>query len=309
MKTVVAFLLFAAVASAVYTKSDFSIWAKKYNKAYASREEEDMRFKIWINNRKYYDKFNTEGHSWTLGPNQFTDFTADEFEAKYLMQSREFVNGTATMPSAVSDVDWTSSCAAVKDQGSCGSCWAFSTTGSIEPCRKITGDGQLISLSEQYLVDCCTGACCNGCSGGTIAGAMKCAESGLPSESSYPYTGIKKTCQKATLVTKITSYTAVTSGDVNQLQSLLMTQPVSVTIDARLLSGYTGGIWCPSTCSTSTLDHAVVLVGLNTESKYYKIRNSWGASWGESGYFRMCWGTNQCGIATAASQPKGCVAA
>jgi len=227
------------------------------------------------------------------------------------MTPQTFKNITIDEPSVgASDVDWTSKCTGIKDQGQCGSCWTFATTGSIEACRNIQGGG-LTSLSEQQLVDCCTGLCCNGCSGGTITGALKCAQSGLPTESAYPYTAVDtaacKTGQK--MVTKIDSYTTVAQGSVSGLQNALQTEPIAVAIDARVLSSYKSGIWCPSACSTTSLDHAVVLVGLNNGSSYYKIRNSWGTSWGESGYFRMCIGNNQCGIATSAAYPKGCHAA
>ncbi|KAH3758002.1 cysteine proteinase [Pelomyxa schiedti] len=298
-------LLFVAVASA--SLAEFRQWAVEHGKTYAPLQEQ-LRYRIWSKNMKEFAKFNAEGHSWTVGPNKFTDLTPEEFESQYLMRPQIHPNVTViSAPTAVADVDWTSKCTGVKDQGQCGSCWTFGSIGAIEACRNILGDGQLISLSEQDLVDCCTGICCSGCDGGTIVGAFKCAESGLPTEASYPYTAVDTAdCLKSTKVTKVTSYTSVTSGSVSGLQTALETQPIAVAIDARLLSSYKSGIWCPSACSTSSLDHAVLLVGLNNAQAYYKIKNSWGTSWGESGYFRMCIGTNQCGIATDAAYPKGC---
>lgn len=304
-------LLVLLVATATSSRLAFNKWAEQHGKKYANDYERDMRYAIWSNNMNYFHKFNKEGHSWQVGPNKFTDLTTEEFEALYLMKPQVHANVTVQNPTVTaSDVDWTSSCTPVKDQGQCGSCWSFGTTGSIEACRKVTGDGQLVSLSEQDLVDCCTGLCCNGCSGGTIVGALKCAQAGLPTESSYPYTAVDTASCKTTptKVTKITSYVAVTSGSVSGLQTALQTEPIAVAIDARLLSSYKSGIWCPGACSTSSLDHAVLLVGLNNAQAYYKIKNSWGAAWGESGYFRMCIGNNQCGIATSAAYPKGCVA-
>ncbi|KAH3744500.1 cathepsin L1 [Pelomyxa schiedti] len=301
-------LLVAAVAA--YSRSDFQKWATQYGKHYESDRQASLRFKIWQHNMDYYNKFNAEGHSWTLGPNKFTDLTSEEFESSYLMKPQVHRNVTVVSGTAATDVDWTAKCEKPKDQGQCGSCWTFGSIGAIEACRNILGDGQLISLSEQDLVDCCTTLRQNGCSGGTIQGAFACAESGLPTEEAYPYTAVdtKDCIVKETMVTKITTYTGITSGSDTQLQTALVTQPIAVAIDARLLSAYTGGIWCPSACSTSTLDHAVLLIGLNTAEQSYKIKNSWGTSWGEQGYFRMCIGKNQCGISTDAAYPKGCTA-
>ncbi|KAH3744658.1 cysteine proteinase [Pelomyxa schiedti] len=297
MKAALIIALMVATAAA-WTRLDFQKWAAEHNKNYETENKASLRFKIWLHNMESNARFNAQGHSWTVGANKFTDLTPEEFESMYLMRPQ--VHGNVTTKSARGlvgeTVDWTSDCTAVKDQGDCGSCWTFATTGSIETCRKITGDGELISLSEQQLVDCCTGACCNGCKGGTIQGGLKCAESGLTTETAYPYTEVDtKDCKEpSSLSTKITSLTAITSGSVSQLQSALKTQPIAVAIDARLLSPYTGGIWCPDACSTSTLDHAVLLVGIDTTAKepYYKIKNSWGARWGEEGYFRMCIGDN-----------------
>ena len=309
MKTVFLVALLVAAAAA-YTRFDFQKWAAEYGKKYDSEDQASLRFKIWSHNMKFFDKFNAEGHSWTVGANKFTDLTPEEFQSQYLMKPQVHGNVTVVQGTAASDVDWTDKCEKPKDQGSCGSCWTFGSIGAIEACRNILGDKQLISLSEQDLVDCCTGLCCSGCTGGTIVGAFKCAESGLPTEEAYPYTAVDtKACvTKETMVTKIASYVEVTKGSDSALQSALLTQPIAVAIDARLLSPYTGGIWCPDACSTSSLDHAVLLIGLNTAEQSYKIKNSWGTSWGEGGYFRMCIGKNQCGISTSAAYPKGCSA-
>merc|ERR1712187_747035 len=194
----------------------------------------------------------------------------------------------------------------VKNQGQCGSCWAFSTTGSTEGAWKIAGNS-LVSLAEQQLVDC--DKVDSGCNGGLMDNGFSFLEKNAAcTESSYTYTARDGTCQASGCSVAIpqggvTGYKDV-SGE-SGLASAVQQQPVSVAIEADLSSFqlYSGGVMSGS-CGTQ-LDHGVLAVGFGTDGgvEYWKVKNSWGASWGESGYIRMKKGINQCGIANQPSYP------
>ena len=221
-----------------------------------------------------------------------------------------------SLPSAV---DWVTSGAvtAVKNQGQCGSCWAFSTTGAIEGAYAIA-TGSLTSLSEEELVQCDTTD--NGCGGGLMDNAFKWVEThGLASEASYGYTsgtGTAGTCSSSksnSPVVTISGYTDVASEDEVALKSAVAQQPVSVAIEAdqSVFQLYSSGVLDSSSCGTS-LDHGVLIVGYGTDSDgtdYWKVKNSWGSTWGEEGFIRLVRGNNMCGVATEPSYPTGAATA
>merc|ERR1711916_194864 len=189
------------------------------------------------------------------------------------------------------------------DQGQCGSCWAFSTTGGLEGAWQIS-TGSLTSMSEQQFVDCAKSAGA-GCQGGDMGSAFQWAESqNVATESSYPYTARDGSC-KSSFTTAIpsggvTGYKSVGSlfskATVATLESAIDLGPVSIAIEADQASfqHYTGGI-LSSGCGTN-LDHGVLAVGYNTAENYWLVKNSWGASWGDNGYIKIAQANNVCGV-------------
>jgi C1A family cysteine protease len=204
----------------------------------------------------------------------------------------------------VGDIDWRTQGAVtpIKDQGQCGSCWAFSTTGGMEGCVKIAS-GSLISMSEQQLVDCDKTS--YGCNGGLMTNAYNyiIKHGGICSEAAYPYTARTGTCKDTTCtsVATLSGFTNIATGSVSGLQNACAIEPVSIAVDASNFSPYRSGIF--SNCGTS-LNHGITLVGYLV-NQYWICKNSWGTSWGEAGYIRLAWG-NTCGIANMATYPTGC---
>lgn len=201
----------------------------------------------------------------------------------------------------------------VKNQKKCGSCWAFSTTGAVEGALAVA-TGKLISLSEEELVQCDSNGD-HGCKGGLMNNAFEwIAANPLCTEAQYPYTsglGLTGTCQRNCVGTvTLTSHKDVPAGDEDALQAAVAKQPVSVAIEAdkSAFQLYRAGVLDSEGCG-SQLDHGVLVVGYGTDADsgtdFWKVKNSWGPTWGEGGYIRMARGKNMCGIAQQPSYPKG----
>jgi len=215
---------------------------------------------------------------------------------------------------APTSVDWRKQgyVTPVKDQGQCGSCWAFSAIASLEG-QHFKKTGQLVSLSEQNLVDCSGKFGNQGCNGGLMDQAFDYikANKGVDTEASYPYKAVDQKCKfkAANVGATVTGYTDVTSGDESALtDAIASVGPISVAIDASHDSFqlYSSGIYNEPDCSSSELDHGVTAVGYDTsaDGDFYIVKNSWAASWGMDGYIQMSRNkNNQCGIATSASYP------
>jgi len=298
---------------------EFSKFVSTYGKSY-DKEEMVKRFAIFADNLDTIKTHNAANQSWKMAVNEFADMTWEEFRVGRFGYSgmkrinhRAVVNtaGLFTLPASV---DWTTKNAVtgVKNQGQCGSCWAFSTTGSTEGSVAIK-TGRLSSLSEQQLVDCSTSYGNMGCNGGLMDYAFQyiIANGGLCSEEAYPYTGADGTCTSTSCqsVSSITSYQDVSQDSEAALMAAVAQQPVSVAIEADQ-SGfqfYSSGVF-NGACGTA-LDHGVLAVGYGTEggSDYWKVKNSWGASWGMQGYILLSKGIQQpygqCGIAMEPSYP------
>jgi C1A family cysteine protease len=299
------FAMLFTVAAAM----DWEEYKNQFGKVYNGNDEDEQRMAIFEENKQMWGEHESGA---VLGATQFSDLTAQEF-ADYTA-IRGFVpaenqglpkvgvheyNGEELAES----VDWTTKGAVtqVKDQGQCGSCWAFSTTGGLEGAWQIA-TGSLTSMSEQFFVDCSKQN--SGCNGGLMDYAFSFAEgTAVATEDSYAYTARDGTC-KSSYTTAIpaggvTGYTDVSSS-ASALKSALNAGPVSVAIqaDQSVFQQYTGGV-ISSGCG-SNLDHGVTAVGYDGDT--IKVKNSWGSSWGVSGYVSI--DASQCGITTSASYPK-----
>jgi len=299
-------------------KVSFADWMHVHEKMYTASEFA-QRFQNFRNTMDYIEKTNADpSNTYTVGLNKFSDLSPEEFASIYLgsrfdaterlANAGEFVNYTFA---DADNINWAARGAVTppKDQGSCGSCWSFSTTGSVEGLNQIY-TGSLISLSEQNLMDCSGGYGNQGCNGGWMDSAFKyiIANNGIEREANYPYEGKVGSCRFNAAYTgaSMRSFQDVQAGNEGALQNANNVQPVSVAIDASKLQSYKSGIFNPAGCSTTSLDHGVLVVGYGNEGgDYWIIKNSWGLNWGNGGYFWMARNAgNMCGVASAASVPR-----
>jgi C1A family cysteine protease len=320
---------FAAVSSQSLRKRElvegdewkqFSNFQERFSKKYETFEEMESRFQIFRSNLRNIILHNLDStQNFTMGINQFTDLTPQEFKDQYVGGLKSEVGSygcksfSSSASGAPSSIDWRQKGAvtSVKDQGQCGSCWTFSATGAVEGAWAIS-KGQLVDLSEQELVDCATGIAygSHGCNGGQMEGAFKfIIENGQCSLSSYPYTAKDGSCQKCSAVAHISSCSDVKPNDQISLKAAVAQQPVAIAIEAdtRYFQSYSGGILTSSSCGTS-LDHGVLIVGYGTENgiDYWTVKNSWGTSWGDKGYVKIARSssTNDPGICGIAMDPS-----
>jgi len=324
-KLVFFFVLLATAfaTSRVEYQNAFISFMHKHGKTYAT-DEFPIRFASFKKNYDFIQTHNMrKDRSFKVAMNKFGDLSSQEFASVYngVKVPKGYVHETTfTTPnlSLPDSFDWRTKGAVtgVKDQGQCGSCWSFSTTGSVEGCHFLT-KGSLVGLSEQNLVDCSTAQGNEGCNGGLMTAAMDyiISNGGIDSETSYPYTATgPNTCQysASNIASQESSYTNVASGDENALQTSVSQGPTSVAIDASHSSFqfYSSGVYNEPDCSSSALDHGVLAVGWGSDptgGAYWIVKNSWNTSWGQSGYIWMSRNNNnQCGIATMATLPQTC---
>lgn len=299
----------------------FTSWMKQYKMTFATPVEFKYRLSVFAKNLAYIKEVNGQQKDYQLGLNQFSHLTYVEFKAKYtgLNYDPEYernIEEDNSVGQTPTSVDWRTQGAVnpVKNQGQCGSCWAFSATAAIEGIWKIAGN-TLQNLAEQQMVDCSTSFGNQGCNGGLMDNAFKYIISvkGQEPTSSYPYTAVQGTCRfSATkIVSKISGYSDVPKNNCKTLLTFAAAQPTSVAIDAQKIMNYQSGVFSDANCGTS-LDHGVAVVGYGTDpssnKQFWIVRNSWGASWGEQGYIRMdrnvMTTTGICGICMSASAPK-----
>jgi len=326
MKSVI-LALALGVASA--TSPAFEAWKAEHGMTYESDEQNEYRFGIWMSNKALVDAHNAEyargRETYTLAMNQFAAMTNGEFQAAYLRPRASKRTGAldaralnGSVPDAYDWRDEKNVVTPVKNQGQCGSCWAFSAVAAMEGAYNYKS-GSLNAFSEQELVDCVKNGhyTCNigGEMSDGIAYVAKDMNGYIYTEEAYPYTGtscsVLQNCCEAKagegVDTGITGFTAVKSGDEDALKTATGTYPIiSVGIDASGASFqlYSSGVYAPRSCSSTQLDHGVAVVGYDTMANggdYWIVKNSWGLTWGERGYIYMARNDgNKCGIATDA---------
>lgn len=333
-----------AVLSAKMTL--FETWTKTYAKFYETEDELMERLHIWWSNHERIEEHNKQDTkpTYTLGHNEYSDLSQDEFAQRFKLGKysrtpelakektqrlvgsdvktarRQLNENLHQLPLQVPDyVNWVAmgGVTPVKNQGACGSCWAFSTTGSLEGA-KFVKTGELVSLSEQNLLDCDHEDL--GCNGGLMDDAFKFDKNngGLCSEDDYPYTakqGRECNPMKCEDVpgSEVTTFYDIPAGEVDTMLRAIAMQPVSVAIQADQFAFqfYSGGVLTDDKCGEN-LDHGVLAVGygsdLETNEPYFLVKNSWGETWGENGFIRLSRNSKNengmCGILKMASYPE-----
>ncbi|XP_017333001.1 procathepsin L [Ictalurus punctatus] len=318
-----------AVESEEEASSEWKLWKRANGVDYEEENTDNKRRAIWEKNKNLIEdnnrKFYMGMSEFTMAMNKYGDLTRLEYHQ--LLGAR--VNGNAHKKRKTADarklryharrlrlksVDYRQMgyVTEIKDQGYCGSCWAFSTTGAIEG-QMFKKTGQLVSLSEQNLVDCSWSYGTYGCNGAWMANAYDYViNNGLQASATYPYTSVDtQPCfyDSSKVVAQISDYRFIPNGDEQALADALATiGPITVAVDADHPSFlfYSSGIYEEPRCNPNNLSHAVLLVGYGSERgrDYWIIKNSWGTGWGEGGYMRMIRnGSNTCGIASYALYP------
>lgn len=319
------------VIKTTYFGKLFTEWAQRFEITFMNEDHQLNVFSKWVENHLYIEQINSLNFTYTLGHNQFSGMDHEDFREYLGMNIR-----TTSDVDRVSDVnylrvgalpasvDWVAKGAVtpVKDQGQCGSCWSFSTTGALEGAYFLKY-GTLPSFSEQQLVDCdnlSNGGRDHGCNGGLMDNAFTWVgkNGGLCTENDYPYvsgttktSGTCKTTCKLVSGSKVAKYVDVAPNSDNSFMTALAQQPVSIAIEAdqRDFQLYKSGVYTGA-CGTN-LDHGVLAVGYGTLSgqDYYKVKNSWSATWGMNGYILLGRGSQynngqgQCGMLMEASYP------
>eukprot|EP00747_Dinoflagellata_sp_TGD_P182741 gnl/TRDRNA2_/TRDRNA2_37105_c0_seq1.p1 gnl/TRDRNA2_/TRDRNA2_37105_c0~~gnl/TRDRNA2_/TRDRNA2_37105_c0_seq1.p1 ORF type:complete len:348 (-),score=70.99 gnl/TRDRNA2_/TRDRNA2_37105_c0_seq1:232-1275(-) len=309
----------SVVPEGAEAEAAFKKFEIQYGKVYGTPEERAARKAIFVQNLALIERENAANRGYTLAVNEYADFTGREFFEIYgglhnkpnasdlkILGTHKYSG--AELPDSV---DWTTKGAVtpVKNQGQCGSCWAFSSTGAVEGAWQIA-TGKLVSLSEQQLVDCAKYRYGDlGCSGGLQPHAFKYMEqAAMCGEDTYPYTATNhiwtkckaSNCSSAPALAKgaVSGYKSVDST-AEALMEAVAQQPISISIEADqdVFHLYKNGIVKGPGCGDQ-LDHAVLLVGYGEDNgvKYWKVKNSWGTGWGEDGYVRIIRGVDECGI-------------
>ncbi|KAF7662383.1 hypothetical protein LDENG_00238100 [Lucifuga dentata] len=297
----------------------FRSWMAQHNKVYIN-EEYDKRLQIFTENKRKVDKHNEGNHTFTMALNEFSDLTFNEFQRFFLWTEPQ--NCSATKGNYISSngpypdsIDWREKgnyTTDVKNQGLCGSCWTFSTTGCLESVTAIA-TGKLIPLSEQQLVDCAQNFNNHGCNGGLPSQAFEYIKfnKGLMTEQSYPYTAHDDVCKyqpdlAAAFVKDVVNITAY--DEMGMVDAVATRNPVSFAYEVTSdFMHYHQGVYTSTKChkTTEKVNHAVLAVGYGTENgtPYWIVKNSWGVRWGMKGYFLIERGKNMCGLAACSSFP------
>merc|ERR1712042_431224 len=323
----------ALAGQADYAKLQFAQFREQYGKVYKTRTEHQMRFDIFQANLKKIEEHNKSGASWKKGINQFSDLTEAEFQAIYLggykhlpTPAGNFTTVSKPAKDLPAEDDWRKQGVVtdVKNQGQCGSCWAFCTTEMIESYAGIA-TGSTPELSSQQVTSCTPNPLSCGGTGGCMGSIPQLGYTyiqlfGHVTESDYPYksgqTMDTEDCLYDVTNTApnvgITGYDTMSNDLEGVMNHLAQVGPLAVAVDASYWGGYRSGVF--DGCSFDAnigLNHAVQLVGYGTdpaEGDYWIVRNSWGSSWGEDGYIRMQrQATAQCGVNSTPMDGTACV--
>ena len=319
MKNIV-FGIFALLACFSLASADvydsFFNWTIQYGKNYANMNEQITHFNAFKSNYALVHHLNRQSNLCTFELNKFADLTPEEFAAKYLSLMSVEKPSYHTLPynkglKYPDSKDWVKDGAVskVKNQENCGSCWAFSATGAMEGAWFVAHK-TLPLISEQQLVDCdkeCMNypgttqkVCDKGCKGGLMPIAFEYAiKNGMEAEDDYPYKGVDQTCKfdKNKVKYHFSKWFMIKDNEDAIIEAINKYGPLSIGVDATYWSFYSKGIY-DSFCSSTKMNHGVLLVGYGVEgnTKYWIVKNSWGTTWGESGYIRLIRGKNKCGI-------------
>jgi len=308
-------LLAAAAATTTTADNNFNAFKKQYRRQYHA-DEEDMRRVAFHRNVVESNKFTLNeplGSTGKYGTNPLSDFTKEEFERMAgFRPTTSTLTSTAPLfkhsfPLLNEPIDWVAKGAvtSVKAQGICGSCWSFSATGATEG-QHFLKTGALIPLSEQELMDCDTHTIDHGCHGGAPHMAMEWIinntdNGGICTEAQLDYTGVPDDkCPLVKGTATLSNWTSISQNETLIADALAKIGPLSAGINEAAMQHYRGGLACPidDLCDPKGLNHAVLIVGWGVDDgqEYWKIKNSWGDSFGEDGYFRICKGHGACGI-------------
>jgi hypothetical protein len=275
----------------------FARFLAKHNKSYETKEEYEMRRALFIERLQQVTDHNAQNdNTWFMAINHFSDMLPNEIanmmgggiEGESRPHLDEIIDYEEPIVRAGTPVDWRSKMNAVRNQGSCGSCWSFAATAAFEG-RYAIKKGTKVELSEQQMVDCATA--CNGCGGGWSSRALQYVQGagGQMSRASYPYVGYQSSCKFSS--TKVAAKISSVSG-ISDPKTAVASGPVAVYLQATsAFQSYGGGIF-NGVCGQ--YNHAVTVVGWGASgsSEYWIIRNSWGTGWGESGHIRVAIGGN-----------------
>jgi hypothetical protein len=315
MKTIalVALVGIAAVAFLSYSsgpsttvETQFRDFLETYRVGYGNNDEYNFRLSVFADNLKTIERLNLKNPRATFAVNKFADRTPSELKVMRGFNGTPKTPVVHVAPKAGTNADWINLWEQPKDQGQCGSCWAFSAVAAFESRYHLAKGSKKVEtlFAEQQVVDCDTQS--QGCNGGWMDYAFEYLQgaAGVCTEDEYVYEAYDQTCDDQKCTTKpepaITGFKDIPAGNENALLAALVDGPVSVAVDANNWSFYSSGIF--DDCGTD-LDHGVTLVKSSHENKYVTIRNSWGSGWGEEGHIRISLGSNTCGYANVASYP------
>ncbi|XP_072453043.1 cathepsin L2-like isoform X2 [Notamacropus eugenii] len=304
-------------------------WKSQHGRIYGGNEEDNWRRATWEKNLRMIEMHNLEYSagkcSFRMKMNKFGDMTNEEFRQvmndfrhdRFQGKTKGNLFHERLFEQIPESLDWRDKgyVTFVKDQGACASSWAFSATGSLEG-QWFRKTGKLVSLSEQNLMDCYWNEINQGCLGGLMDEAFEYVKEngGIDTEESYPYCGVDSACRfkPETAIANVTGYVNIPSGKESALLEAVVTVgPISVAVDAghESFQFYESGIYYEPLCNSQQPNHAMLVVGYDTdddtEEKYWIVKNSWGFEWGDYGYISMARDkNNHCGIATLASYPE-----